>query len=204
MQGNIDVLDCLRCSSVLNALETPRFARSSREFKVGPFYFFKTWLAWPTGRNFLRQETWLRLQSAKKRNGLLYCVNTCIYIYIYIFDIHHNPNYCAKNLHNWNTASFFASKILTFRSGDEAKLASAKAKNRLQLRRSVARNAGSTYAPDFLGTLVKGGGFWRIFVVVTGGGHVWVGSMCISILYMYQMLFCMLTWQYCIPTQWYS
>ena len=39
------------------------------------------------------------------------------------------------------------------RSGDEAKLASAKAKNRLQLRRSVARNAGSTYAPDFLGML---------------------------------------------------
>ncbi|CAK9097016.1 unnamed protein product [Durusdinium trenchii] len=39
------------------------------------------------------------------------------------------------------------------KSGDEAKLASAKAKNRLQLRRSVARNAGSTYAPDFLGML---------------------------------------------------
>lgn len=39
------------------------------------------------------------------------------------------------------------------RSGDEAKLASAKAKNRLQLRRSLARNAGSTYAPDFLGML---------------------------------------------------
>ena len=39
------------------------------------------------------------------------------------------------------------------RSGDKTQLTSAKAKSRLQLRRSLARNAGSTYAPDFLGML---------------------------------------------------
>eukprot|EP00439_Symbiodinium_sp_Y106_P073460 s129_g13.t2 len=39
------------------------------------------------------------------------------------------------------------------KSGEKTQLASAKAKSRLQLRRSLARNAGSTYAPDFLGML---------------------------------------------------
>eukprot|EP00933_Yihiella_yeosuensis_P020595 TRINITY_DN16471_c1_g1_i1.p1 TRINITY_DN16471_c1_g1~~TRINITY_DN16471_c1_g1_i1.p1 ORF type:complete len:1059 (-),score=252.45 TRINITY_DN16471_c1_g1_i1:316-3216(-) len=45
------------------------------------------------------------------------------------------------------------SQWVDLQTGEERMLASAAAKNRMQLRRSIARAAGSTYAPEFLGMM---------------------------------------------------